>query len=92
MPGGARRERVRVAPVLEELGYMWFEEPLQRTDLEGYRSLRAKLDIAVAGGEGAQSAADIQTLLAARAVDMRNSSSGRNTVGSTHPFYRGELR
>ena len=63
-------QATRMGRVLEELGYRWFEEPLQRTDLEGYRSLRAKLDIAVAGGEGAQSAADIQTLLAARAVDI----------------------
>jgi D-galactarolactone cycloisomerase len=59
-----------MARVLEELGYAWFEEPLRRTDVAGYAALRAKVDIAIAGGEGAQSAADIQVLLEARAVDI----------------------
>jgi D-galactarolactone cycloisomerase len=63
-------QATRVARVLEELGYAWFEEPLQRADLAGYQCLHAKVDIAIAGGEGAQSAADLQTLLAARAVDI----------------------
>ncbi|MBV9174121.1 MAG: mandelate racemase/muconate lactonizing enzyme family protein [Chloroflexi bacterium] len=60
----------RMARILEELGYAWFEEPLRRTDVAGYAALRAKVDVAIAGGEGAQSAADIQTLLEARAVDI----------------------
>jgi D-galactarolactone cycloisomerase len=63
-------QATRVARVLEQLGYAWFEEPLQRADLAGYQCLHAKVDIAIAGGEGAQSAADLQTLLAARAVDI----------------------
>src|SRR5919199_1739266 len=63
-------QATRVARVLEELGYAWFEEPLQRADLSGYQCLHAKVDIAIAGGEGAQSAADLQALLAARAVDI----------------------
>jgi D-galactarolactone cycloisomerase len=60
----------RIGRVLEELAYTWFEEPLRRTDVHGYAALRAKLDIAIAGGEGAQSAADIQLLLEERAVDI----------------------
>jgi D-galactarolactone cycloisomerase len=63
-------QATRMARVLEELAYAWFEEPLRRTDVEGYRQLRAHVDIAIAGGEGAQSAADLQELLAARAVDI----------------------
>jgi D-galactarolactone cycloisomerase len=63
-------QATRMGRVLEELGYTWFEEPLRRTDLTGYTALRQKLDIAIAGGEGAQSAADIQQLLQTRAVDI----------------------
>lgn len=63
-------QATRMARVLEELGYVWFEEPLRRTDVEGYRQLHAKVDIAIAGGEGAQSGAELQVLLAARAVDI----------------------
>jgi D-galactarolactone cycloisomerase len=63
-------QATRVGRVLEELDYAWFEEPLRRTDLQGYTALRSKLDIAIAGGEGAQSAADLQILLQERAVDI----------------------
>jgi D-galactarolactone cycloisomerase len=63
-------QATRIGRVLEELSYVWFEEPLRRTDRQGYPALRAKLDIAVAGGEGAQSAADIQLLLQDRAADI----------------------
>ena len=61
---------VRVGRLLEELGYRWFEEPLPRHDPLGYVQLRQTLDIAVAGGEGATQAADIQALCQARAVDI----------------------
>ncbi|MGI9148847.1 MAG: mandelate racemase/muconate lactonizing enzyme family protein [Chloroflexota bacterium] len=63
-------QAVRVGRVLEELGYAWFEEPLRRTDVHGYTALRSKLDIAIAGGEGTQSLADLQILLQERAVDI----------------------
>jgi len=63
-------QAVRVGRILEELGYAWFEEPLRRDDRRGYPQLRAKLDIAIAGGEGARSPADVQALLADRAVDI----------------------
>jgi D-galactarolactone cycloisomerase len=63
-------QAVRMARILEELGYAWFEEPLRRADVAGYASLRQKVDIAIAGGEGAQGAPDLQVLLAARAVDI----------------------
>ncbi len=61
---------VRIGRLLEELGFAWFEEPIARTNLPGYAELRSKLDIAIAGGEGATSAADIQLILAARCADI----------------------
>jgi D-galactarolactone cycloisomerase len=63
-------DAVRVGRALERLGYAWFEEPLARHDVAGYAALRAKLDVPIAGGEGAGSAADVAVLLQARAVDI----------------------
>jgi D-galactarolactone cycloisomerase len=61
---------VKVGRLLEELDYRWFEEPLPRHDPDGYAQLCQVLDIAVAGGEGATSAADIKALCQARAIDI----------------------
>jgi D-galactarolactone cycloisomerase len=63
-------QATRMGRILEELGFRWFEEPLRRTDVIGYAALRGKLDIAIAGGEGAHSAAELQLLLQARAIDI----------------------
>lgn len=63
-------DAVRMGRALEELGFAWFEEPLRRTDLAGYAELRAKLDIPIAGGEGATSADDVVEILRHRAVDI----------------------
>lgn len=46
-----RREALQVGRVLERLGFRWYEEPLQHYDLDGYRDLRAALDIPVIGAE-----------------------------------------
>jgi D-galactarolactone cycloisomerase len=63
-------DAVRVGRALEALRYAWFEEPLARHDLAGYAALRAKLDIPIAGGEGASSPADLASLLRHGAVDI----------------------
>jgi D-galactarolactone cycloisomerase len=44
-------EAVAMARVLEEQRFVWLEEPVPPEDVAGYRLLREKLDIAVAGGE-----------------------------------------
>jgi D-galactarolactone cycloisomerase len=63
-------DAVRMGRALEELGFAWFEEPLRRDDLAGYAELRAKLNVPIAGGEGAGRAADIVDILRNRAVDI----------------------
>jgi L-alanine-DL-glutamate epimerase-like enolase superfamily enzyme len=52
-PGGAysRDEAIRVGRVLEELDFVWYEEPLRDWDWEGYRELARALDIPVQVGE-----------------------------------------
>jgi L-alanine-DL-glutamate epimerase-like enolase superfamily enzyme len=42
---------IRVGRVLEELGYSWFEEPVQHYHLESFEKVARALDIAVAAGE-----------------------------------------
>jgi len=64
-PGGAytRDEAIRVGRALEELDFLWYEEPLRDWDWEGYRELTRALDIPVQVGETipghAQSAAEL---------------------------------
>ncbi|HZO86820.1 MAG TPA: mandelate racemase/muconate lactonizing enzyme family protein [Chthonomonadaceae bacterium] len=42
---------IRVGRALEELGYAWFEEPVQHYHMESFAKVAAALDIAVAAGE-----------------------------------------
>jgi L-alanine-DL-glutamate epimerase-like enolase superfamily enzyme len=42
---------IRLGRVLEELGYVWFEEPVQHYHTESLGKVAAALDIAVAAGE-----------------------------------------
>ncbi len=42
---------LRIGREMERHGLLWFEEPVPPEDHDGYRRLRAKLDIPIAGGE-----------------------------------------
>lgn len=42
---------IRVGRALEELGYAWFEEPVQHYDIHGMGEVARKLDITVSAGE-----------------------------------------
>jgi D-galactarolactone cycloisomerase len=48
----------------------WYEEPVAAEDLAGYRELRAKLDVPIAGGENEFTVFGFRQLLDARAVDI----------------------
>lgn len=41
----------RMGRILEEHGVLWFEEPVVPEDRAGYRKLRDRLDVPIAGGE-----------------------------------------
>lgn len=45
--GYTRIDALRVAKVLEKLGYVWFEAPLPDTDIDGYKELRSKVQIPI---------------------------------------------
>jgi D-galactarolactone cycloisomerase len=75
MPGDRSRpldaELVRsTAEELRELDVFWLEEPLPREDVDGYAALRRDLGIRVAGGEMAETPAELEAFEAADALDV----------------------
>jgi D-galactarolactone cycloisomerase len=63
-------DAVRLGRALAPLDLRWYEEPVAAEDLAGYRELRAKLDVPVAGGENEFTAWGYRSLLDARAIDI----------------------
>jgi D-galactarolactone cycloisomerase len=63
-------DAVRLGRALAPLDLRWYEEPVPAEDLAGYRELRAKLDVPVAGGENEFTVFGFRQLLEARAVDI----------------------
>src|SRR5207245_3025116 len=56
---------MRVGRVLEELGYVWFEEPVQHYRTDSFAKVAAALDIAVAAGEQEYTLQGIKRLIEA---------------------------
>jgi L-alanine-DL-glutamate epimerase-like enolase superfamily enzyme len=63
-------EALRRGRVFQELGCLWFEEPLPAEDFAGYAELAAALDIPIAAGENLYGARPFADLIARRAVDV----------------------
>jgi len=59
--GGA----IRVGRVLEELGYWWFEEPVQHYHVQAMGEVARRLDITVSAGEQTYTLAGLADLIAA---------------------------
>jgi L-alanine-DL-glutamate epimerase-like enolase superfamily enzyme len=59
--GGA----IRVGRVLEELGYWWFEEPVQHYHVRSMGEVASKLDITVSAGEQTYTLSGIADLISA---------------------------
>ena len=60
-PGGA----MRVGRVLEELGYWWFEEPVQHYHVRAMGEVARKLSITVSAGEQSYTPAAVADLILA---------------------------
>jgi L-alanine-DL-glutamate epimerase-like enolase superfamily enzyme len=56
---------IRVGRALEELGYVWFEEPVQHYHVESFEKVAAALDIAVSAGEQEYTLQGIKRLIEA---------------------------
>lgn len=63
-------EALSFARQIEPLGISFFEEPVSPEDYEGYRELRQKTAIAIAGGECEYLLAGFRHLLSNRCVDI----------------------
>ena len=63
-------EAIRRGRAFEQLGCVWWEEPLPADDLEGYAALAHALDIPVATGENLYTPADFARFLQRDAVDI----------------------
>jgi L-alanine-DL-glutamate epimerase-like enolase superfamily enzyme len=63
-------EAIRRGRVFQELGCLWWEEPLPSDDIEGYAELAQALDIPVATGENLYTPEDFARFIARGAVDI----------------------
>jgi L-alanine-DL-glutamate epimerase-like enolase superfamily enzyme len=63
-------EAVRRGRAFEQLGVVWWEEPLPADDIDGYAELARTLDIPVATGENLYTPADFARFLQREAVDI----------------------
>ena len=75
MPGDSSRplEQAAVrelAAELRELDVLWLEEPLPREDMAGYAQLRKETGLRIAGGEMAETAAELEAFEEADALDV----------------------
>lgn len=66
----ARSEAVALCRELEPLGIGWFEEPISPEDYEGYRELRLRTTIPIAGGECEYLCAGFRHLVEGPCVDI----------------------
>ena len=63
-------EALRLAEAIEELDIAFFEEPVSPEDYDGYRELRQRISIPIAGGECEYLLEGFRHLLSGRCVDI----------------------
>ena len=65
-----RYEALKVGRLLDELDYLWFEDPIRTTDLEGLVELANALDLPLHVGEFLASISDFAEYIRRSAVDV----------------------
>ena len=55
---------------LDDLGILWYEEPVDKHNLDAYRELRKRLSTPVSGGEGYSELQEFRQAIAAQAIDI----------------------
>jgi len=61
---------IRMGRRLEEYDLVWFEEPVNAQDIEGYLQVKSSLPMAIAGGENLRTRYEFSQFLARRAYDI----------------------
>ncbi len=64
------RRALYTARALEEMGYVWLEEPLSRYDFDGLAKLNAAVALAIAGGENNRSLHEFHWMLEQGCYDI----------------------
>lgn len=64
------RTAMQIGAGLEAQGVAWFEEPVQRGDLDGYQEVRRALSIPITGGEHLGSLDSFREYVSRRVVDI----------------------
>ena len=86
---------IRIGNKLADQDLVWFEEPVNAQDVEGYLQVKRNIPMAIAGGENLRTRYEFQDFLARRAYDivqpdvvnvggiseMRNVAMTANTMG-----------
>ena len=86
---------IKIGQKLSDLDLVWFEEPVNAQDIEGYLLVKNSLPMAIAGGENLRTRYEFQQFLSKRAYDivqpdvinvggiseMRNVAMTANTMG-----------
>lgn len=75
--GYSAKQAVRVGQHLDELGVVWFEEPVSSDDRQGLRLVRDHVRCDVAAGEYASRLSDVADLVRAGAVDCLQVDASR---------------
>ena len=71
-----RNDALRLGRVLEGYPLRWYEEPVVPEDIEGYRWLRDRLDVPIAGGENEHTAYGFNALFNRQAIDIAQPDIG----------------
>ena len=61
---------IRIGRRLEEYDILWFEEPVNAQDIDGYVQVKSALPMAIAGGENLRTRYEFSQFLARRAYDI----------------------
>ena len=61
---------IRIGRRLEEYDILWFEEPVNAQDIDGYLQVKSALPMAIAGGENLRTRYEFSQFLARRAYDI----------------------
>ena len=63
-------QATKIAKELEKLNFLWFEEPINKDDIEGYIQLNASVDMPISGGEQLTTLAQFVPYIDKRAYDI----------------------
>jgi L-alanine-DL-glutamate epimerase-like enolase superfamily enzyme len=63
-------QAIAVGRGLTDMGIIWFEEPIDRSDLDGYLELQRQLEVPLAAGEGFRTLEQFMPFIERRAYDI----------------------